>query len=231
MDIWFTGDTHFSHANIIKYCNRPWQKPYDFDEEGNWVSHFRAQERANEMNEAIITNWNSVVKKGDTVYHLGDFAFGKFQSDFDKVFNRLNGQIIFIEGNHDSLASKHTGRFAGYHSSGLYTTKINGVQVVMCHYAMRVWDKSHYGAYHLYGHSHGSLPDDPNARSFDVGVDCHNFFPISWDTVVKIMDKKNFVPIDHHGRKEEGGIGLSAEDFAKLQRKNQYLALKKEFNE
>jgi len=64
---------------------------------------------------------------------------------------------------------------------------------------MRVWNKSHHGAWHLYGHSHGTLPDDKNSLSFDVGVDCHNFTPINFEQVSAIMKKKNFKPIDHHG--------------------------------
>jgi len=66
---------------------------------------------------------------------------------------------------------------------------------------MRVWNKSHHGALNLYGHSHGSLPDDPHALAIDVGVDCHNFTPISFEQVKKIMSKKTFKPIDHHGEK------------------------------
>ncbi len=72
--------------------------------------------------------------------------------------------------------------------------------IVMLHYSMRVWNKSHHGSWHLYGHSHGTLPDDPNSLSIDVGVDCHNYQPISYDEIKSIMSKKEFKPVDHHGR-------------------------------
>ena len=52
----FTSDTHFGHNNIIKFCKRPWKT-------------------TEEMNEALIERWNSVVKPDDIVFHLGDFAF------------------------------------------------------------------------------------------------------------------------------------------------------------
>jgi calcineurin-like phosphoesterase family protein len=46
---------------------------------------------------------------------------------------------------------------------------------------MRVWDQSHHGSWHLYGHSHGKLPD--LGLSTDVGVDGHNFQPWSFEEV------------------------------------------------
>ena len=95
---------------------------------------------------------------------------------------------------------------------------------------MRVWNKSHYGSWNLYGHSHGSLPDDPHARAIDVGVDCHNFAPVSFDEVKVIMERKLWKPIDHHGdRHPEGGVGLSKEEYAKAERKKLFEQLKVEF--
>jgi len=76
-----------------------------------------------------------------------------------------------------------------------------GQQIILCHYAMRVWDKSHWGIWHLYGHSHGSLPDDPRSLSYDVGVDKNNFTPLLFEEVKEIMSKKTFKPVDHHGEK------------------------------
>ena len=63
---------------------------------------------------------------------------------------------------------------------------------------MKVWDKSHHGAWHLYGHSHGSLPDDPNSLSFDIGCNIHDYYPLEFEDVRKIMSTKTFKPIDHH---------------------------------
>lgn len=174
--VWFTADTHWFHYNIIKYCKRPF----------NTVE---------EMNEAMISNWNAVVNRGDTVYHLGDFAFAKTTHQVNHILKRLNGQVHIIFGGHDRDAVKKAD-FAS--KSTLKSIKIKSQTIVLCHYAMRVWDKSHYGSYHLYGHSHGSLPDDLNSLSCDVGVDCWGFTPVSYDQVVEAMSKKSFVPIDHH---------------------------------
>lgn len=177
MKTFFTSDTHFNHSNIIKYCNRPFADAHD-------------------MNETLIANWNNVVGYDDVVYHLGDFAFGDVDQVND-VMQRLNFKHFhFIKGNHDKPFLKWF--YAVSHGMGtkitiypeFLETKIEGHQFVLCHYAMRVWNQSHRGALHLYGHSHGTLPDDPNSKSFDVGVDCHDYHPISLERVLAIMATK-----------------------------------------
>jgi len=79
--IYLTSDTHFSHYNIIKYCNRPFYS-------------------AKEMNEVLIANWNSTVSPEDTIFHLGDFALTK-REESAEIISRLNGYKILIRGNHD----------------------------------------------------------------------------------------------------------------------------------
>ena len=194
-----SSDHHFFHGNILKYSKR-----YEFctKEEINIMENGSPEDIRKlkisdssivRMNEGLIEKHNSKVKPKDWVYFLGDFCF----RNFELVFPRLNGRITFIQGNHDKDAFQNRDKFFSYHPFGLETT-INNQNVVMCHYSMRTWNRSHYGSWMLYGHSHGSLPDDPNALSFDVGVDCHNYYPLSFDDISKIMSKKTFKPIDHH---------------------------------
>lgn len=76
------GDTHFDHANIIKYCHRP----------------FLGVE---EMNRVLVSNWNNLVRPIDTVYFLGDWSFGRKSRPPIYWIRRLNGQIISIKGSHD----------------------------------------------------------------------------------------------------------------------------------
>jgi calcineurin-like phosphoesterase family protein len=110
MQIFFTSDNHFYHSNIIRYCKRPFLKEGDLDSKGNWVSSYIARERTEEMNLIMIRNWNERVKSGDLVFHLGDFCFKHAPSEspeapkdaFDIIRPQLNGDIVFISGNHDS---------------------------------------------------------------------------------------------------------------------------------
>lgn len=147
------------------------------------------------MNEGLIKNHNALVAPDDIVCHLGDYCFGNQQHVFDQIFNRLNGRYILIEGNHDEqfkITRANRSRFLDY-SEGIYKLTLDGQLIVLCHYAMRTWHKSHHGSFHLYGHSHGTLPDDPKSRSFDVGVDCHGYKPVSWEQVKQLMSKKKWI--------------------------------------
>jgi calcineurin-like phosphoesterase family protein len=180
-NVFFVSDTHFSHSNIIKYCNRPFNN-------------------AHEMDEAIITNWNSVVGQQDTVYHCGDFAFCKTSADVEKYIRRLNGHIFLVRGNHDKDAVAKANGFAwvsGRHQGKMI--EVEGQSIFLFHTSCRVWDKSHHGSWCLFGHSHGSLPDDPNSLSLDVGVEAWNYTPVSFEQIKARMSQKTWKPMDCHG--------------------------------
>lgn len=174
-DVFFTSDTHFGHA---------------------FMAGTRAFLSIEEMDEELIANWNSRVSKGDRVYHCGDFAFHNREETL-KIIRRLNGQIHLIKGNHDKMLDRLAGEFTSYQD--YKTVKIGDQRIVLFHYAMRVWDRNHYGSWALYGHSHGNLADDPNALSMDVGVDTNSLYPYSFEEVAVLMSRKTFVPVDHHG--------------------------------
>lgn len=89
-DIWLISDTHFQHANILTFTDSNTGKLVRGD-------RFSSVE---EMDECMMDNWNSVVKPGDKVYHLGDVMFGS-KEEFLPKFKKLNGQKRLILGNHD----------------------------------------------------------------------------------------------------------------------------------
>lgn len=190
--LFFTSDHHFGHANIIRYDKRPFKD-------------------VEEMDEHLILKWNSVVKPGDTVYHIGDIFWYKDVSKAKWVRSRLNGNIRLVRGNHDATADQMKDSFdwiKDYYevkvSDPEYTTGDGVRQLVLLHYAMRVWRGSHRGAWHLYGHSHHSLPDLKESRSFDVGVNGWDYKPLSYEEIKNKMKSKSWKAIDHHG-KDSGG--------------------------
>jgi hypothetical protein len=75
---------------------------------------------------------------------------------------------------------------------------IGGKKYVVSHYSLKVWEDSHKGVRNLYSHSHGTLPDDINSLSFDVGMDANNLQPLSFIEVEEIISKKTWKAIDHH---------------------------------
>ena len=87
------SDTHFGHANIIKYCNRPFESTV-------------------QMDEYIAEKWIEEVGEEDTVLHLGDVAF-KTQY-LDEVIQSLPGRKILVWGNHDWCRTKTYYRKRGF---------------------------------------------------------------------------------------------------------------------
>jgi calcineurin-like phosphoesterase family protein len=136
------------------------------------------------MDDEIIQNLNDTVEAYDTLYFLGDFCFGPAQKirDYRARINCKN--IIFIKGNHDKQLPDKTFAFV----KDMLEVKFSDHSITLCHYAMRKWNKSHHGAWHLYGHSHNTL--DEHGLSFDCGVDGHSFRPWSFDEVVQKMEAK-----------------------------------------
>lgn len=185
---WFTGDTHFGHANVIQHSGRPFTS-------------------IEEMDAGLVAAWNAVVGVHDNVYHMGDFAW----RDAAKYREQLRGNIHLIVGNHEAAAEKIKSRFIWV--KDVHMIRLGDLRIWASHYAHRVWPKSHHGAWHLYGHSHGSLADDPHARSMDVGVDAvakmlggaaDAYRPLCLEEVTAHMAAKEWQPVDHHTGREVG---------------------------
>lgn len=177
-DIFFTSDTHFGHSNI---CERLRKNFSSFEE----------------MDETMITRWNDRVRPGDKVYHLGDFALCGPEY-CATILKRLRGNIYLIRGNHENTAERKVCASRFVWIKDYHYRKFYGQNVVLCHYAFRVWRNSRHGSWHLYGHSHGLLPESEHSLSFDVGVDAWSFAPVSWDEVVTKMKTKNSAPRENN---------------------------------
>lgn len=174
--VFFTSDTHWGHKNIIAHCNRPYRS-------------------VEEMDEAMIENWNAKVGPNDTIYHLGDFFVYCDTNYANRIRSRLNGRICVIRGNHDEIADKVNGKEPRFRwirdyyklklkdASPLVSDSRFGAKqhIVMFHYAMRTWQHKRRGVWHLYGHSHGTLPDLPGELCCDIGVDSWDYAPVSYD--------------------------------------------------
>lgn len=174
--VWVTSDTHFNHANIIKYCNRPFSS-------------------VEEMNETIIENWNKVVSEDDIVYHLGDFALGD-KSLIPNILKRLNGHISFIMGNHDNLNIMEKLSNEDHLITDLFweeVIKVGKKTIILNHYPFSSLPDPNYNdnIIQLHGHVH-STPDKPwnyFDNQYDVGVDNNNFTPVN---LAELLDKIHY---------------------------------------
>lgn len=165
MTDWFTSDTHFGDKNTLKHFRRPFSS-------------------VEEMDNSLIQNWNSVVKKDDVVNHLGDFG------NFSRV-KELNGKILLVLGNKEQ-------NYANINYKGslpkLAEYLINlGFEDIYLHKNYSCIDglgkvnlvhkpeDCNINMFNLFGHIYNLQM--VKRFGLNVGVDCHNLFPITTETV------------------------------------------------
>ena len=181
--IFFIGCQHIGHANILNLCSRPFANIYEHDN-------------------ALVFRNNAVVTDNDTVFDLGDIGFRCAPGYLVECIRQMNGKRIVLMGNHDKALRQayNQGLIDDMLKSGkleiiggkgaiddpsisiFKMLEIEGQKVFVGHYALRTWPSAFRGAWHLYSHSHGNLYE-PFYKSFDVGVDNHNFFPWGWQEI------------------------------------------------
>lgn len=158
---WFTSDTHFGHSKILEYEKEA--RPFDSVEE---------------MNEAIIDNWNSLVRPVDTVYHLGDFCFGR---RYIEIAARLNGRKNLILGNHDSYP---VGDYLQYFNKVFgalfwHNCVLTHIPVHPDNLGARAWINVHG---HLHGHfvkCNHEIIEEPDGRILNTYERDPNYFNVS----------------------------------------------------
>jgi len=183
-NIFFTADQHFQHKNIIEFCNRPFKT-------------------VREMDHVLVSNWNAKVGEEDIIFVLGDFCWGSNKS-WSYLLQNLNGKKYLIIGNHDkNVSHRHWVEIDHIMNLFIHDPEIDdGQRITLCHYPMLSWYQSHRGAWQLYGHLHGKLTNNNLGdgkydiknkvicRQLDVGVDPHNFTPLSYEEVKTIITKQ-----------------------------------------
>ena len=168
--IFFTSDLHFGHFGIINYCSRPFNS-------------------VEEMDAALITNWNTTVGKCDDVYILGDFTMRPAQ-DAHKYIAQLNGRKYLIKGNHDKfLKGRYPYKQDFEWVKDYHVLHEQGKRIILFHYPILEWDCYYRGSIHLYGHVHNSatskkLTQFLKGLAFNVGVDCNEFYPVSINSII-----------------------------------------------
>lgn len=144
MSNFYIADTHINHANCLRFDNRPFST-------------------VEEMNEALITNWNSVVTNNDVVYILGDWIWGKVNEQYLQIAASFNGNKVLIVGNHDPKQidkGLRNGTRIVELSPLKEIVEEDGSHIILCHYPMPFFRCNYRGDFYMFcGHVHTSKED------------------------------------------------------------------------
>lgn len=166
-DIWFISDTHFNHANIIKFY--PEKRPFH---------------SIKEHDEAIVAIWNSIIRPQDKVIHLGDFYLGSHPEEYAR---QLHGHKYLILGNHDKAPCRNYANFTrisgGIRMRGNYFGKHD---VYLSHAPIHPFSLVRAGTYNLHGHIHNHII--PDYRYINLCVEQTDLRPLHIDTIVSKME-------------------------------------------
>jgi calcineurin-like phosphoesterase family protein len=163
--IFIISDLHLGHSGMCKFLRadektkiRPWT---DVDQ----------------MNEDIISNWNSVVNAKDLVYNLGDVCLNK---RYLHLLSRMNGEKRLILGNHDIFPMDE---YQKYFSRIFGSLKLD--KYILTHYPIDINSIPDWCVANIHGHIHESV--SPTVRHFNVSVESINYTPIAFDRIKRIF--------------------------------------------
>ena len=154
--VWFAADTHFYHDAAPYFTGRNYANLSD-------------------MHRAIVENWNLCVMNEDTVYVLGDYAFGHNIQALHAITKLLHGKKILIRGNHDVFtpAQYINAGFAKYYDTPILIAN----DLLLSHEPIAAIQGD--GLYNLHGHTHGRPFLLQSPRHFCVSLECIGMRPIS----------------------------------------------------
>ena len=167
-DIWFISDTHFFHANILKFHDKTGKRTRP---------EFQSLE---EMHEALRDNWNTRVKPQDKIYHLGDVTF-QYHAPFQNLMSRLNGHKRLVVGNHDKL--KQPGLVKWFEKIELWRG-FKSENFTCSHLPLRL-DGLRDGQFNVHGHTHQNNLSDPHY--INICVEQTGYKPLHMDEVKSII--------------------------------------------
>lgn len=167
---YYISDLHFGHGNIVRLCGRPYAD-------------------VEQMDAALIENWNRRVKKNDVVYLLGDVVWDKKKVAY--YMEQLAGKKILIAGNHDADWVKREACRAHFEAVMPYLeTHLEGHPITMCHYPLLEWRDSREDTprklgYHIHGHIHNRISEEYRqmylrVHALNAGVDINGFMPVTF---------------------------------------------------
>lgn len=169
---WITSDLHLGHENVIRFDKRP----------------FSGLE---EMHAEIYKNFAKSLRKEDHLIIAGDLSYTE-EDTINFIEHLPTKNVHYVRGNHESNSTKNIEHvFKSVHD--LLEIKVNGLKppVVICHYPLEEWNKCYSGSWHLHGHRHGNVPDDPRRYRLDMSTNLWGYAPVQLKTIKDIFSKRN----------------------------------------
>lgn len=176
-NLFVISDLHFSHEKVLQFCPR--KRPFSSVEE---------------MNEALIDNWNKTVNKRDTIIVLGDVSFAKTWEETASLLSRLRGNKKLVLGNHDLRIPHH-----------LWTTEFKEVMpmairdgMILTHIPVHSSQLEHRWSHNVHGHLHDKVVMDdghlykPDIRYINVSCERTGLKPLAWEEMKKRNDVENY---------------------------------------
>lgn len=169
-EVWFISDTHFGHKNIINFVDGNYQRTRPFSS-------------TEEMDELMVENWNSLVKDGDRVYHLGDVCMSNKNLP---ILKRLKGRKCLIKGNHDIFKLKE---YLPYFDD-IRAYRIYSEHGIICsHIPVHTQQLNNRFRVNVHGHLHTNtvynLSGYRDPRYINVCVEQTGYFPVNLNTILK----------------------------------------------
>lgn len=171
----YISDTHFGHANVIRFDGRPF-------------------ETVQEMDEILIKLWNNRVRPDDDVWFLGDLCH-KSGNPPEWYLRRLMGRKHLVVGNHDLVILNSPQALSYFESVDQIAQVTDGyqgenIQIILCHYPILQWAHKHHGSWHIYGHIHTDTGEAYQImssfdRALNAGAPINNYTPVSLRELVE----------------------------------------------
>ena len=180
--IYFTSDLHIGHDKEFIWKERGFSSIEEHDKE-------------------ILKRWNEKITSEDTVYILGDLALGQNENEWDNIFYNLNGDIFFIQGNHDTNRKilLYQSRYIMDYKGAGYFWKYGKRSFYLSHFPTLVGnydDKTTKALWNLSGHTHSKNKFEYGQyHIYNVAVDAHNCYPVSIEDIIKDIQNYNSIQI------------------------------------
>lgn len=171
---YLTSDLHLDHGNIIEYCNRPFDSVED-------------------MNEVLVENWNSIIDTGDEVLFGGDLTISSNTADLLDWFDRLNGNLVFIIGNHDGTVLDTLDNVSFFEH---YQFEYGDHRFYAVHDPLDA--PANFSGWVLHGHHHNNWPDEypfvnPVDRRVNLSVELIDYAPITMSTLLECIREQRYL--------------------------------------